>query len=983
VALLAPLVSLALASGALAHSGSRQRVGYAKLQRVCRTPRPRQVGCFALVRRPVPESSRAEAGVKPYVAGAGAYEVGPGGGFTPGDLESAYGFSGESGGAGQTVAIVDAYDDPKIEADLRTFDEHYGLPACTTEDKCFKKVNQAGKTSPLPAADTAGWSLEISLDVETVHSACPSCHILLVEADETYDNDLAEAVDSAVSLGATELSNSYGGSEQYIGSSEEKAYDHPGVAILASTGDNGYNSWDFINESKSKKSPYALVPNTPATLPTVVAVGGTKLTLNADGTRKSETVWNENGPADEYGLAGKRAEGASGGGCSTVFTAPLWQQRAAGFSAAECGTKRLDADVAAIADPYTGFSIYDSDNCGEYCERGGYGNGWIVVGGTSLASPFVASLYALAGGNQGVPYPALSLYGHLGEASALFDVTAGGNGYCGGETHSKCGEPDSLYGAVDCEGSTACNAATGFDGPTGVGAPKGLGAFKPLLPEAVISAPATAEEGSANTFHAAGSSDPYPEGSLETYTWHWGDGSFSDAATDETSHTFAAAGKYQVTLTVTDAYGVESTPVSSTVEVSESIQKKTEREAKKAKEEAEVEKLAQEALAAKEAEDKRLEEELAAKQRSEEAETAKHAQEFEAQQHRLELEQTARLAELKLPLAEVKLASTALAASVHGRLAVRLSCSALANASCTGTFAIHTLRKLRVSAGYKPAILLLAHGTFIIRGGAPSTVSVHVSHRVLGLLRRRHHVSVLVTLVTPDIAGGSFSSSARAVVRAARARASAANRASAAAAGEAQPAAQCLLLVGAAKTQCVQATTEPADGPGGSNAGLYVHYCPASAAASMVLARASNTSEAGWPPDQCLKMDKGGWGGLHTLVGKRGVHNWLLGGYGNDTIVGGNTGDVIWGDYHPSGGPPSQTATIYAGDGRNVIYADDTHDFVWTGTNPGTVVHAHGANTSGAIHCQSGGVIVFLSTTSERHFKLYGCRRISHYSVGY
>ena len=130
-------------------------------------------------------------------------------------------------------------------------------------------------------------------------------------------------------------------------------------------------------------------------------------------------------------------------------------------------------------------------------------------------------------------------------------------------------------------------------------------------------------------------------------------------------------------------------------------------------------------------------------------------------------------------------------------------------------------------------------------------------------------------------------------------------------------------------------------------------------------------------------MDKGPAGQHHTLVGQRGVHNWLLGGYGSDTIIGGNVGDVIWGDYHPSGVPRFQTATIHAGNGRNVIYANDTRNYVWTGTNPRTVVHAHVSGISGVIHCQSPGIVVFLGVVSERHFKLDGCRHISHFSVGY
>jgi hypothetical protein len=149
------------------------------------------------------------------------------------------------------------------------------------------------------------------------------------------------------------------------------------------------------------------------------------------------------------------------------------------------------------------------------------------------------------------------------------------------------------------------------------------------------------------------------------------------------------------------------------------------------------------------------------------------------------------------------------------------------------------------------------------------------------------------------------------------------------------------------------------------------------------IGRAASTSEAGWPAKQCLKMDKGPAGRRHTLVGLNGVHNWLLGGYGNDTIIGGDRGDVIWADYHPSGEPRSQTALIRAGNGRNVIYANDTFNEVWTGSDPRTVVHAHVSGISGVIHCQSPGVVVYLSVVSERHFTLDGCKHVSHYSVGY
>lgn len=154
--------------------------------------------------------------------------------------------------------------------------------------------------------------------------------------------------------------------------------------------------------------------------------------------------------------------------------------------------------------------------------------------------------------------------------------------------------------------------------------------------------------------------------------------------------------------------------------------------------------------------------------------------------------------------------------------------------------------------------------------------------------------------------------------------------------------------------------------------------CAAIAAAT---AAPANTSHAGWPHIQHLVMDKGPAGETHTLVGRAGVHNELLGGYGDDTIIGRDSGDVIWSDYHPRGWPPHQMAVIHAGNGRNFIYSNDSVNYVWTGTNPGTVVHAH--EGSGVIHCQSPGVVVYTSHHALPHYKLIGCRRISFFSVGY
>jgi hypothetical protein len=154
-------------------------------------------------------------------------------------------------------------------------------------------------------------------------------------------------------------------------------------------------------------------------------------------------------------------------------------------------------------------------------------------------------------------------------------------------------------------------------------------------------------------------------------------------------------------------------------------------------------------------------------------------------------------------------------------------------------------------------------------------------------------------------------------------------------------------------------------------------------AAALCGARPSfaDTSHAGWPHIDRLMMDKGPPGQQHTLRGLPDRHNELLGGYGDDVLFGGNAGDVMWGDYRPSGKPPQQTAYIYAGNGKNFIYANDTINYVWTGTNPATVVHAHFGG--GVIHCQSPGVLVYLSHKSRAHYQLDGCRRLSYFSLGY
>ncbi|MGD0453417.1 MAG: PKD domain-containing protein [Solirubrobacteraceae bacterium] len=687
-------------------------IRYAKVSRVCPPPKPGDATCFALVRVPVSSAAANEPGVRPYTAAAGALESGPAGGLTPAELASAYGYDPTASGAGQTIGIVDAYDDPNIEGDLGEFDKQYGI-AC---DGCFTKVSQTGSTTSLPEVDTTGWSVETSLDVEMAHSTCPKCKILLVEAASASFENLATAVGEAVALGATEVSNSYGGPEVELGATEKAAYNHPGVVISAATGDFGYDGWTELNEEFEPPGR----PNMPASFPSVVAVGGTTLHLNEEGKRESETVWNGNGPFDE-----EEDEGATGGGCSTMFTAQPWQQHAPGFAATGCGSKRLAADVSAVADPRTGFDIYDSYNCGEKCEEFRRGQDWLTIGGTSVATPLISSLYALAGGSGGVSYPALTLYGHLGDSSALYDVTEGGNGICDDEGLA-CGA-NAFFGVeVDCEGTTACNAAPGFDGPSGVGTPNGLGVFKPLLPIAAITPPTAPKSGLAATFSGGASSDPYPGGSISSYSWSWGDGTPVSTGAAPT-HTYSAPGEYTVTLTVVDNYGLNSVPVTESVKVTE---------------------------------------EPAATKKQEEGPAAKSSGSSGAQ------EVSGFQMRLAALVPDAELAGTSLQVSASGAVTLKISCPA-GETSCSGTVTLRTLSAVIAGGGHaarqKPSVLTLAAGSFTVAGGKVRSVTLHLSAKARALLARARTLRARATLLAHDPQGASHTTRTLVTLRAPKA----------------------------------------------------------------------------------------------------------------------------------------------------------------------------------------------------------------------
>jgi subtilase family serine protease len=377
-------------------------------------------------------------------------------GLRPQDLHSAYALPATAPSA-QTIAVIDAYNDPEAEADLGVYDEEFGLPACTTADGCFTKLNQEGKTSPLPKTE-GGWSLEISLDIEVAHAVCQNCHILLVEAKTSSYANLEAAEDAAAAAGAKEISNSWGGEPPSVDSA---AFEHPGVVITAAAGDEGYLDWDAKNKDERGYADY------PASSPHVIAVGGTHLELKSPAdTWQSESVWN--------------GDGATGGGCSARFEAQPWQRELSNWSAVGCGSERAVADVAADADPYTGVAVYDTT------PYEGRDLKWLPVGGTSLATPLIASVFALAGGADGVQYPAKTLYeNRIKRPSSLHDIETGSNGECtkpfNSEGLSGC---SAIEEAASCSQQAICLAGPGYNGPTGVGTPDGTGAFEPTSTEA-------------------------------------------------------------------------------------------------------------------------------------------------------------------------------------------------------------------------------------------------------------------------------------------------------------------------------------------------------------------------------------------------------------------------------------------------------------------------------------------------------------------
>jgi subtilase family serine protease len=335
-------------------------------------------------------------------------------GWSPADLQNAYKLPAFNPATPPTVAIVDAFDDPNAELDLAQYRQDWGLAPCTTGNGCFKKVNQNGVQGSYPAADK-GWAEEIALDLDMVSAACPSCHILLVEATSNSFANLMTAVDRAATTpGVVAVSNSYGASEFSGETTYDSHFNRPGIAITVSSGDAGYGA------------------EYPAASRYVTATGGTSLSSASNARGFTETAWS-----------------GAGSGCSSYETKPAWQTSP--LVPTTCG-RRTIADVSSVSNPNTGVAVYNT-----------YGGdpGWMVFGGTSAAAPFIAGVYAV-GGSKSQTYAANWPYTNT---AALFDVTSGSNGRCTTGRNKSSG------------GAYLCTSGPGYDGPTGLGTPNGAGAF--------------------------------------------------------------------------------------------------------------------------------------------------------------------------------------------------------------------------------------------------------------------------------------------------------------------------------------------------------------------------------------------------------------------------------------------------------------------------------------------------------------------------
>jgi len=409
------LGATAVASGTAVVAGTAGVAGTPAVREACPPPASRLTEqCQLLVGTVKPTVARGQ-----LSAVADDAVTGP---LLPDDLRAAYGLTqaAKARGAGETVAVVEAFHDPDARSDFDRYRQMNKLPACVaaTGAGCLTVLNQAGRGWPLPVGTAAGWQDETALDSEMVAAICPNCRVALFEAKSASLTDLGTAENSAARV-ARYISNSWTGPD-FSGESQFDAryFNHPGVAITAASGDAGYG------------------PGYPASSQLVTSIGGTYLDTAGAGRRG----WTE------VGWSGQTTGPGTGtqSGCSSGEPKPGWQTDSG------CAN-RTETDVSAVADAPAGVEFYSSArDCGGVCK--GYG--------TSVAAPIIAAVYALAGPPRAGTYPAEYPYLHR---AGLYRVTSGADGSCEASRRYLCNDAYSL--------------GDGYNGPDGLGTPDGTAAF--------------------------------------------------------------------------------------------------------------------------------------------------------------------------------------------------------------------------------------------------------------------------------------------------------------------------------------------------------------------------------------------------------------------------------------------------------------------------------------------------------------------------
>ena len=450
----------------------------------------------------------------------------------PLDLQAAYGITAasSSAGLGETVAIVDAFYDPNAQSDFTTYRSDFGLLGCGQNTQnakagCLSVYNEHGTNlgtdpaaAPPKSTSADDWNGETSLDIEMVSAICPNCTIDLIEANSDNLPDMVTAEDEAVSLGAKFISNSWSGGDYPGESAYDKYFNHPGVAITVASGDNGYGA------------------GYPASSQFVTSVGGTFLTDN--GGDWTSTVWNDAGlgsPGNNDGVPG-----ATASGCAAGEPQPSWGPDSTDNTASNLCANRTENDVSAVADAPYGVDVLDSNSldsadCTPFCD----------TYGTSVATPIIAAMYALAGTPAANTYPASYLYANAGD---LTKVTSGSDGSCESTRQYLCNAAHSL--------------ASGYNGPAGLGTPNG--SLTPFTETATGHVVSVTNPGTVDVQQGASVSLPIKaidsaSGQTLKYTASLPDGLSINSATGVISGKAVFVENDTVHVTVTDGTGASAT----------------------------------------------------------------------------------------------------------------------------------------------------------------------------------------------------------------------------------------------------------------------------------------------------------------------------------------------------------------------------------------------------------------------------------------